>query len=95
MKLINNSKVGKNKMNECFIIGKIISDIKFDFILNSYNISIVKFEIKLSNKSKLKPIGYNEIADNCYKKLEKGDTISVYGSLNQKMEIIIQEIDRV
>ena len=33
-------------MNECFLIGEIISDIDFEFILNSINISIVSFKIR-------------------------------------------------
>ena len=35
------------RMNICFFIGKIISEIKFDFILNGKDISIAVFYIKL------------------------------------------------
>lgn len=51
-------------MNECFLIGKIVSKIEFDFIIYDKNISIVRFELKLKNKSIINTKSYNEIADN-------------------------------
>jgi len=47
------------KINLCFVIGKIVSDIKFEFIINSKNISVAIFEIELSNNSTVKVKGYN------------------------------------
>ena len=79
-------------MNLCFLIGKIISDIDFKFIISSKNISVVIFEIQLSNNSNIKVKGYNEIADFCYQKLVKGDNIAIQGYLNNKMEIIIENV---
>ena len=38
-------------MNICFVIGKIISEIEFKFIINSKNVSISYFKIELFNKS--------------------------------------------
>ena len=63
-------------MNICFFIGKIISDIDFKFIVNNrkYN-SIVIFQIELNNKSIITLKGYNEIADFCYRNLEKNNII--------------------
>ena len=81
-------------MNECFVIGKIISDIKFDFIINSKNISIVRFKIKLENKSIIKIKGYDEIADWCYQKLNSGNIVGIYGYITKKMEIIIEDIEK-
>ena len=72
-------------MNICFLIGKIISEIEFKFIVNSkkyFSISI--FKIKLDNKSIITVKGYNEISDFCYKKLIKNNNISLYGELIQK-----------
>ena len=80
-------------MNLCFVIGKIISDIKFKFIINSRNISVVLFEIQLSNNSIITVKGYNEIADFCYQKLVKNDIAIIYGSLNNNMEVIINDIE--
>lgn len=82
-------------MNICFFIGKIISEIKFDFILNSKDISIAVFYIQLLNGSIIKVKGYNEIADYCYSNLEQEMIIQIQGTINQKMEIIIEEIEVV
>ena len=84
---------GVIKINLCFVIGKIVSDIEFEFIINSKHISIGIFEIELSNNSIIKVKGYNEIADYCYQKLIKGDIVGIYGELNRGMEIIIHELN--
>lgn len=57
-------------MNEVFLIGKIINDIEFKFIINYKNISIAMFNIKTSDKQIIKIKAYNELADYCYSKLE-------------------------
>ena len=67
-------------MNEVFLIGKIITEIKFDFILNSKKKSIVRFYIETLDGEKIKIVGYDEIADFCYKKLYIGKSVFVYGS---------------
>lgn len=79
-------------MNLCFLIGKICSEIKFEFILNSKDISIAIFDIELSNGSIIKVKAYNEIADYCYANLEKEMIISLQGSIDSKMEIILHTI---
>lgn len=80
-------------MNICFFIGKIVSEIKFDFIIDNHNISIVRFKIKIEDGTIIKVKGYNKIADRCYRKLEKGNFIFVLGKVNSKLEIIIKEIE--
>lgn len=82
-------------MNIVFIEGKIISDIKFHFIINSNNISIATFEIKLLNKTIIKIKAYNELADYCYSKLKNKDIIFIEGYLNSNMEIIIKTIKKI
>ena len=79
-------------MNLCFLIGKIISEINFKFVLNSKNISIVYFKIELNNKSIVKVKAYNELADYCYSKLKKNDIIAIQGYLNNEIKIIIDEV---
>ena len=79
-------------MNIVFVEGKIISDIEFNFIINSENVSITTFEVELLNKSIIKIKAYNELADYCYSKLNKGDIIFVEGYLNSNMEIIIKNV---
>lgn len=78
-------------MNICFIKGKIITEpeYKFTFIRNAD--AVITFEIELDNKSKIKVIGYNEIADKCYKKLRKEDKIWLEGRMEEK-QIVIKEL---
>lgn len=80
-------------MNICFLKGKIVNDIEFNFILNSYNISVVIFKIELENKNIITMKGYNEIADYCYRNLSKNSVIAIYGELTTKGEINIIEFD--
>lgn len=81
-------------MNLCFFIGKVVSEIKFDFILNSKDSSIARFSIELENKSVVVVKGYNEIADYCYKNLITGSIVVIQGSLNSNKEIIIIDINK-
>ena len=80
-------------MNICFFIGKIISNINFKLIVNNkkYN-SIVIFQIELYNKSVITLKGYNEIADFCYRNLEKNNIIIAVTFLNSKLEGIVEKI---
>ena len=83
-------------MNICFLIGKIISNIDFKFILNSkkyYSISI--FQIELNNKSIITVKGYNKIADICYSRLRENNIILIQGYLNSKVEVNIEEIKKI
>ena len=79
-------------MNICFIQGRIISDIEFKFIIKENNYSIAILKIILNNNSIVKVKGYNKIADYCYKNLCKNERINICGYLNNKGEIIIDEI---
>ncbi len=82
-------------MNLCFLIGKIISDIEFKFIINSkQHIAISIFTLKVSENCMLKVKAYNELADMCYQKLVKGDVVGIQGKINGCMEIIIENIER-
>lgn len=82
-------------MNICFFIGKIISDIEYKFIVdNQKYYAIVIFQIELNNKSIITVKGYNEIADFCYKTLQKENRIVIEGSINSKLEVIIEKINR-
>ena len=81
-------------MNICFLIFKIISKIKFDFVINNNSnlekekISIVRFKVYLIDETEIKVIGYNKIADWCYQKLALEDDVFIKGFLsNEKVEI--------
>ena len=54
-------------MNEVFLIGKIITEIKFDFLLNNKKKSIARFYIETFDKTKIKIIGYDCVAESYIK----------------------------
>ena len=82
-------------MNLCILMGKIISGIEFKFIINNENKSIIEFEIVLLNKSIVKIQAYNEMADYCYKNLNKNDMIFIYGKLNENGKVKIKEVRKL
>ena len=80
-------------MNICILLGEIVSEIEFQFIINSKNKSIVYFDLELSNRSIIKVIAYNETADYLYSKISKGDTICIYGQIESNGNISIKNIN--
>ena len=66
-------------MNEVFLIGKIISNIEFKFIINSKNKAIACFEIKTADKQIVRTQAYNQLADLAYSKLNKNDKVFING----------------
>ena len=58
-------------MNQVFILGKIISDIEFKFIIKNKNKAIAIFKVKLLDDTIVTVEAYNEKADYCYSKLNK------------------------
>ena len=66
-------------MNEVFLIGKIISDIEFKFIINSKNKAIACFEIKTADKQIVRMQAYNKLADFAYSKLNSNDKVFING----------------
>ncbi len=83
-------------MNLCFLIGKIISDIEFKFIINNKKyIAISIFTLKVSENCIIKVKAYNELADECYQKLVKSDVIGIQGKLNSNMEVIIEVLEKM
>ena len=66
-------------MNEVFLIGKIISDIEFKFIINSKNKAITCFEIETNDKQIVRVQAYNQFADFAYSKLNENDKVFING----------------
>ena len=66
-------------MNEVFLIGKIISDIEFKFIINSKNKAIACFVIKTADKQIVRVQAYNKLADFDYSKLNTNDKVFING----------------
>lgn len=85
-------------MNICFLIGKIISEIKYDFVIGNKKyfskekITVARFNIELLNKSEISIIAYNSIADFCYQKLDKNYNIFIEGLINTVGNIEIKNI---
>ena len=70
-------------MNQVFLIGKIITEVDFNFILNSKKKSIALFYLETLDGEKIRILGYDNIADYCYSKLNSKMNIFVYGLLNK------------
>lgn len=71
-------------MNEVFLIGKVISNVNFNFIINSKHISIVRFNIKSLNGQIINVIAYDNLADFVYSKVNLNNLVFIYGYLNQE-----------
>lgn len=80
-------------MNNCFVSGKIITEIEFKFAIKNKFYSIAEFKIKLDNKSIIKIKAYDENAEYCYQKLEKEMYINIYGKIDNKGNIELLEIN--
>ena len=70
-------------MNLVFMYGKIIEDIKFDFMINNKHVSVARFKVELKNKSIIEVIGYDKVVDFCYQNLKHGMYIFTEGKLTQ------------
>ena len=72
-------------MNEVFLIGKIISNIEFKFIINSKNKAIACFEIETADKQMVRIQVYNQLADFVYSKLNTNDKVFVNGYIEDNV----------
>ena len=72
-------------MNLCFLMGKIVSKIEFDFLIDngkiSKEISIARFNLQIDKENIVKIFVYNNFADIVYRELKLGDNIGIEGSL--------------
>ena len=82
-------------MNTCFLIGKIVSDIKFDFMIYSKYTSIVQFYIKDKRKNIIKIVGYDKIADYCYKNLKKNNIVFIEGRMEKVKDEMVIKINEI
>lgn len=79
-------------MNEVFIIGKVITEVKFDFILKSKHISIARFGvITLCDKQEIEIMAYDEMADYVYANLKHEDVVMINGYLEYD-KVILEDI---
>ena len=82
-------------MNTCFLIGKIVSDIKFDFMIYSRPTSRVQFYIKEKRKNIIKIVGYDKIADYCYKNLKKNNIVFIEGRMEKVKDEMVIKINEI
>lgn len=75
-------------MNEVFLIGKVISNVNFHFIINSKHISIARFNIKSLNGQIIHIIAYDNLADFVYSKIKLNNLVFIYGYLNEKGVVV-------
>ena len=69
-------------MNEVFIIGKVITEVKFDFILNSKHISVARLRvITVCDEQEIEIMTYDEMADYVYANLKHEDVVMINGYL--------------
>ena len=79
-------------MNEVFIIGKVITEVKFDFILNSKHISIARFGVAtMCDKQEINVIAYDKMADYIYANLKHEDVVMIDGYLEYD-KVILEDI---
>lgn len=82
-------------MNICFLTGKIVSDIKFDFMIYSRHTSIVQFYIKDKRKNIIKIVGHDKIADYCYKNLKKNNIVFIEGRMEKVKDEMVIKINEI
>ena len=81
-------------MNEVFIIGKIITEAKFDFILNSKHISVSRFKIMtIYDKQEINITAYDEMADYVYVNIKQGNFVMINGYLKNN-EVVLKDIEK-
>ena len=79
-------------MNKVFIIGKIITEVKFDFILNSKHISIARLGVTaMCDKQEINVIAYDELADYVYAKIKQKHIVMINGYLEYD-KVILEDI---
>ena len=79
-------------MNEVVIIGKLITEVEFDFILNSKHVSICRFRVvPTCDKQEIEVIAYDEMADYVYANLKHEDVVMINGYLEYD-KVILEDI---
>ena len=81
-------------MNEVFLIVKVIN-FEYRFLLNKKNNAICKVDGILDNKSVIKLIVYDNIADRLLRKLKINDLYLFQGRLNSNMEVVLNKVYKI
>lgn len=78
-------------MNEVFLIGKIIKEIEYKFMLEKGKHAKAIVYLELLDKTQLKVIAYNEEADYTMQNIRKNDDIFIYGMIKET-EVVVKNI---
>ena len=81
-------------MNEVFLLGKVIEDIEYKFMLKKRKNAKAKIELKLIDETKVEVVAYNEQADYTLQNIKIRNNVFVYGKL-QNSEIVINKIIKI
>ena len=86
-------------MNLCFLIGKIVNKIEFDFLIDngkiSKEISIARFNLQIDKENIVKIFVYNNFADIVYRELKLGDNIGIEESLKTNGYIKLEKYIKI
>lgn len=75
-------------MNEVFLIGRVIREIEYKFMLEKgKNAKAVAF-LELLDKTEVRTIAYNENADYALQNIKKNDFVFVYGKMESDTVIV-------
>lgn len=82
-------------MNEVFLIGKVITEVEFKFIIHSRRISKVKFSIEtITDSGIINVVAYDEIADYIYRNISITDILIVNGYVEGN-NVIVKELAKI
>ncbi len=79
-------------MNECFLLGTIVNNVKFRFAIGGRHNSIIEFKLQLENDSIIIVKAYDKLADYCYQNITKNDLVIIRGKLETDFKIYMSEI---
>lgn len=78
-------------MNEVFLMGKVIKEIEYRFMLEKGKNAKAEIKLELLDKTQLKVIAYNEEADYTLQNIRKNDDVFIYGIIKER-EVIVKNI---
>ena len=78
-------------MNEVFLIGKVIKEVEYRFMLEKGKNAKAEIKLELLDKTQLKVIAYNEEADYTMQNIRKNDDVFIYGIIKET-EVVIKNI---
>lgn len=75
-------------MNEVFLIGRVIREIEYKFMLEKGKNAKAVAYLELLDKTEVKTIAYNENADYALQNIKKNDFVFVYGKMESDTVIV-------